>query len=52
MEGTYTYFGSQVVDPSALAALRSATATDSLAALDSLASSVGVDLPAMSEEGT
>ena len=30
-EGTYTYLGSQVVDPDAMAVLRSTVATDNLA---------------------
>ena len=42
MEGTYTYLGSQVVDPDGVEALRSAVATDSLASF------VSVDFPAMS----
>ena len=39
VEGTYTYPGSQVVEPDAVVALRRTVATDSLATLGSLANS-------------
>ena len=48
-EGTYTYCGCQVVALDVMASLRSAVATESLP-LDSLASSVVVDHPALSRE--
>ena len=48
VKGTYTYHGSHVVDPDAIAALRSTIATDSLASstdVDCLATSRGATKP-------
>ena len=51
-ESTYTYLGSLVEDPDAVAGLKSTVASDSLANSHCLARIVDLDCPAMSREAT